>query len=98
MPLWREHHQFPLIEDQTCGRLENFFLKVGLPNIPTITSEGALFVPSVGGSSSDVRTFVPVQLHRERVNASMLSGCIAQADLCHAAVTDVEFLTIPHIF
>lgn len=98
MPLWREHHPFLLIQNLTCRRLESFLINAGLPIIPTITSEGAFFLPPVGVSSSDVRTFAPVHQHREIVNASMLSDCIAQADLCHAAVTDAELLTIPHIF
>lgn len=98
MPLWREHHQFLLIQNQTCGRLENVFLNTRLPSIPTITSAGALFVPPIGVSSGIVRNFVPVHLHREILNASMLSDHIVQADLCCAAVTDVELLSIPHIF
>lgn len=100
MPLWREHHQFLLVQKQTCGRLENFFLKDGLPSIPTITitSERALSVPPIGVSSVVVRSFVPVHLSREILDASMLSDHIAQAGLCHADVTDAEFLTIPLTF
>lgn len=54
-------------------------------------------MPPIGASSSGVNAFVPVRLQREILNASMLSDRIAQADLCHAALTDAELLTIPHI-
>ena len=105
--LCRGHQEFLLIRNQTYGRLEIFFLKVGLSRVHTITSEGAfwllltvysLFVPPIGVSSSGVSTFVLGHIRREIPNASMLSDRIARADFCHASVTDAELLTIPHIF
>jgi len=56
-----------------------------------------LFVPPIGVSTSGVSAFIPVHLHREKSNALMFLDHTAQADLSHAAVTDAEFLTIPHI-
>lgn len=105
--LCRGHQEFLLIRHQTCGRLEIFFLKVGLLRVHTFTSEGAfwlllavysLFMPPIGVSGSGANTFVPVHLHREISNASMLPDRTAQAGFCHAAVTDAELLTIPQIF